>query len=102
MFFFRGHTPPTASSKLDGTEVALIAFFRPDDTGAAMRDKACGFDKAAEALQKAMRTGSFGDQERLVDEALRLNRKAHDEQRAKAGPAPLPSVSGPPDDGAAS
>jgi hypothetical protein len=41
------------------------------------------FDQAAEALQRAIQATSFGEQERLLEEALRLNRLALAEKRAK-------------------
>jgi hypothetical protein len=41
------------------------------------------FDQAAEALQRAIQATSFGEQERLLEEALRLNRLAPAEERAK-------------------
>lgn len=46
-----------------------------------MASKPTLFDQAAAALEQAMKTSSLGEQERLMDEAMRLNRLALEAER---------------------
>jgi hypothetical protein len=41
------------------------------------------FEQAADALSRAMKTSGLAEQERLLDEALRLNRLALAQERRK-------------------
>lgn len=66
-----------------------------------MSDGPSLFEQAAAALERALKASGVGEQARLLDEAIRLNRLAIEAERAKPAcvlPANEPAASGPDDE----